>query len=261
MTLDMLPVPYYQDELVTIYHADMADILPHLTDVPLYVGSPPYNLGTQPWDGYGRWHPGDVDPNSLTWDRNTRDNGIGYDEHDDKMPWADYETWQRKSLRLMWDSLADDGAIFWNHKPRSIGGRLWKPDSLIEAPLILRQEIVWARAGATSFNAACYAPSSERMYLITKDGWRLDSRGASSVGDVWYIPQERSAHPAPFPLELPARILRTVKPALVVDPYCGSGTTLRAAVDAGIRCIGVDRSERYCRMAAERVAQRCLFPS
>lgn len=177
------------------------------------------------------------------------------------MPWADYETWQRKSLRLMWDSLADDGAIFWNHKPRSVGGRLWKPDSLIEAPLVLRQEIVWARAGATSFNAACYAPSSERLYLITKDGWRLDSRGASSVGDVWYIPQERSAHPAPFPLELPARILRTVKPALVVDPYCGSGTTLRAAVDAGIRCIGVDRSERYCRMAAERVAQRCLFPS
>lgn len=48
MTLDMLPVPYYQDELVRVCHADMADILPHLTDVPLYVGSPPYNLGTQP---------------------------------------------------------------------------------------------------------------------------------------------------------------------------------------------------------------------
>ena len=47
--------------------------------------------------------------------------------------------------------------------------------------------------------------------------------------------------------------------ALVGDPYMGSGTTLRAAKDLGMRAVGVEIEERYCDIAASRMGQEVLF--
>ena len=75
----------------------------------------------------------------------------------------------------------------------------------------------------------------------------------------WRVAQESGTpHPAPFPVALPARAIEAAAPSSVIDPFMGSGTTLRAAKDAGIPATGIELSERYCEIAAKRLAQGVL---
>lgn len=252
--------PYYDDGGVTLYCADNRDVLPTLSGIDLVFTSPPYNLGSSPWPHLGHWKPGDGSGGKSKW-RNGSDGsgGVTYEDHEDTMPWPEYVAWQHEALRLMWGTLADDGAIFYNHKPRVIGGRLWLPLEL-NPDLPLRQVIVWARAGGMNYNPTAYVPTHEWIMVIARESWRLKSKGASGVGDLWRVPQETNPdHPAPFPTGLPARAIDTTGPGLILDPFAGSGSTLIAAKAAGVRAIGVEKSERYCEVAVKRLAQGSLF--
>jgi site-specific DNA-methyltransferase (adenine-specific) len=67
-------------------------------------------------------------------------------------------------------------------------------------------------------------------------------------------------HPTQKPL-LTARVPINYSTELgntVLDPFMGSGTTLRAAKDLGRKAIGIEIEERYCEIAAERLAQEVL---
>jgi site-specific DNA-methyltransferase (adenine-specific) len=63
-------------------------------------------------------------------------------------------------------------------------------------------------------------------------------------------------HPAPFPLELATRLVKMFSfyGDTVVDPFCGSGTTMLAAYNTGRNSVCAEIEEKYCRMAAERMA-------
>lgn len=76
-------------------------------------------------------------------------------------------------------------------------------------------------------------------------------RGAAPRGD--------RLHQAEKPLELMTALLRVVpRGGVVLDPFCGSGTTLVAARDLGLRAIGIEMDEAHCETAVKRLAQGVL---
>lgn len=239
---------YYQDDAVTLYHADCREVLPTLSGVDLVLTSPPYNLGVTTGGGFplrrGKWHGAKI--------------ADGYGLHEDAMPTEQYRQWQRETLIACWGTLSESGAIYYNHKPRVQGGELVMPTEY-NPGLPLRQIVIWARSGGMNFSPSFYVPSHEWILIFPKPTFRLASKGASGVGDVWYIPQESAVeHPAPFPLKLAIQAIETTPAQIVCDPFAGRGTTLRAAKDLGRKAIGIEIEERYCETAAKWCAQEVL---
>lgn len=73
------------------------------------------------------------------------------------------------------------------------------------------------------------------------------------------LAQDGAVHPTQKPLALFSWCLSFFPTATsVVDAYMGSGTTLRACKDRGLGCVGIEREERYCEVAARRLAQEVL---
>ena len=90
---------------------------------------------------------------------------------------------------------------------------------------------------------------------------RDESRIAKKDFDRWFqqiwniTGASTKQHPAPYPLELANRLVRmfSFTGDTVLDPFCGSGTTMVAALRAGRNSIGVDIDPDYCRMAARQL--------
>jgi len=82
----------------------------------------------------------------------------------------------------------------------------------------------------------------------------------SSTLSVWEVPPEsarRVGHPAPFPVELASRVIRLYSYVgdVVLDPFCGSGTTCVAAKRLNRHWVGYDIVPKYCVLAEERLAK------
>lgn len=239
----------------TIYHGDCLEVMRQLEpkSIQLYFFSPPYNLGNSSGGGFadegkkeGKWGGGGLSG--------------GYEDHEDTLPWDEYEIWQKRILWECWRLTADDGAIFYQHKPRIQHGLLIEP-TVYNPGLPIRQKIIWARPGGINFSPTHYCPTFEVIIIFAKPDFRLKSKGASGVGDVWNCAPETGVkdHPAPFPVGLPARAIETTGARRVCDPMMGSGTTLVAAKAAGVEAIGIEKTESYCALAVSRLQQESLF--
>lgn len=273
MNADHTMKPYYEEAGITIYHGDCREILPQLPPADLIFTSPPYNLGNTTGGGFAK-QLGGFAHQKTHYSKDTplgKRGGVGkwsggalaygYENFTDALPHDEYVAFQNDLLRACLASLSPSGAIFYNHKPRVLGGRVILPIDYVPVELrtLVRQEVIWARAGGINFSPSFYCPTHERILVIAKPDWRLRDKGASGVGDVWYVPQDSDTeHPAPFPIGLPLRALETTKPGLVIDPFVGSGTTLRAAKELHRPAIGIEIEERYCEIAAKRLSQGVL---
>ncbi len=65
-------------------------------------------------------------------------------------------------------------------------------------------------------------------------------------------------HPTEKPVQLISTILQANVGGTILDPFAGSGTTGRAAKDLGRKCVLIEREEKYCEIAARRMAQEVL---
>lgn len=241
--------PYYDDGTCVIYNADAREVLPQINGIDLAFTSPPYNLGTTN-GGPSGMHAASLAARSLAG---------GYASYSDAMPQHEYDEWQRQTVSAIWATLSETGALFYNHKPRIQSGVAKLPTDY-GAGLPLRQIIIWDRQTGMNFSQSFFLPKCEWIVVWAKHGFRLRSRSASQVGDVWRVGVENDdIHPAPFPLALPMMAISATTAETILDPFMGSGTTLRAAKDLGRRAIGIEIDEQYCERAAKRLAQ-CVLP-
>lgn len=88
--------------------------------------------------------------------------------------------------------------------------------------------------------------TKEQFMAWTKSVWTMNPESAKKIG-----------HPAPFPVELPYRLIQlyTYDGDVVLDPFMGSGTTAVAAVQAGRNYVGYEIDAEYVKLAEERVSQ------
>jgi len=178
----------------------------------------------------------------------------GYSQYDDNMPHDLYVAWQQQCLQEMFRIIPEDGAIFYNHKWRVQNGLLQDRSDII-GDLPVRQIIIWQRAGGINFNDGYFLPTYEVIYLICKPKFKLARKG-NLLGDVWKIPQEmNSEHPAPFPIELPERIISSTNALTVLDPFMGSGTTAIAAYKLERNFVGIERFAQYIEIAEARLKE------
>jgi len=231
-----------------IVNGDALDIMKTIPreSIDLIVTSPPYNIRNSSGGGFrgtseaGKWKSADLIN--------------GYSDHTDDMSHDEYVEWQQACLREMYRIIPDNGAIFYNHKWRVQNGLIQDRNDII-AGFPLRQIIIWQRSGGINFNEGYFLPTYEVIYLICKPDFILASKG-NRHGDVWNIGQELdSDHPAPFPLELPERIISSTTASTILDPFMGSGTTAVAAIRCRRDFIGIEISEKYCSMANARILQ------
>ena len=251
--------PYYADDQITIYHGDVLEVLASIPaeSVDCTVTSPPYNqLGSRiPTSPSGIWK-----TMGAGFTKSISD--LGYA---DDMDESDYQQWQVAVADAVGRVSRPGASFFYNHKPRWRDGSPIMPLDIVRqfSGWSLRQEIVWARPGSMIFNARMFAPSDERICWMVRPGaphqWNQDSVGQFTVWNMRPA-TDVDGHPCPFPLALPARCIdATTKPGdVVLDPFMGSGSTLRSAVDAGRRAVGIDIDERFCELAVSRLSQQTL---
>ncbi len=241
------PPPDVVDRLYCATSEDMAQIPDGC--VALMVTSPPYNVGK---------------------------------DYDDDLSLDDYLTLLRRVLSETHRVLEPGGRVAVNvanlgRKPYiALNHRV--AALLEELGFLLRGEIVWQKAqgagGSCAWGSWMSAKNPtlrdvhEYVIVASKGSFRRQKIGRDTIDrqsfldatvSVWTIPPasaRRIGHPAPFPVELPRRLIElyTFEGDLVLDPFIGSGSTAVAAVETGRHYVGYDSVAEYLDIARERIA-------
>lgn len=173
--------------------------------------------------------------------------GVGVAEWDKVADW----TWAGEIARVM----AVDSHLFC----------FWSVSGIRDFPdipgLVYERVLVWSKPMTMSNQRAGATWHWEPIWWWRKGKAAL----TASMSDVltanpplFRVNPENVAHPTQKPLAVVRTLLVAGGGELVLDPFMGSGTTLRAAKDLGRRAIGIEIEERYCEIAAKRLSQETL---
>jgi site-specific DNA-methyltransferase (adenine-specific) len=220
--------PYYQDDAVTIYHGDCREITPRVT-AEVLVTDPPYGVNLGGPD-VGR-------------------NGRGGRHGLEKAAYCSYDDTYENYVEVIVPTVA--AAL--NRVKR---GAVFSGPHLQELPKAAAIGGVYCPAGSGR-HAWGFKTFLPVLFYGTdptlQHGAKPNVIQSTATADV-------NGHPCPKPLSWLRWLvgLTSVPGETIVDPFAGSGTTLRAAKDLGRRAIGIEIEERYCEIAAKRCAQEVL---
>jgi site-specific DNA-methyltransferase (adenine-specific) len=258
--------PYYEDDAVTIYHGDYREILPSLELVDLVLTSPPYDE-IREYKGF-----------TFDWRVSLKqisqvlcDGGVAvWNVSDQTIDGSETGTSFRQVLFMIDECgmLLHDTMIY-----TKLGVTF--PDANRYLPAF-EYMFVFSKGRPRVFN-----PIMDRPNLLA--GTKMHGTARQQDGSTTEISQmgkvvpshgmrynwwpmsnayngTTAGHPAPMPREMAwAHIQSWSRVAdTILDPFLGSGTTLRAAKDLGRKAIGIEIEERYCEIAAQRMSQSVL---
>lgn len=258
--------PYYDDGRgIVIYHGDCSEILQKIDSADCCVTSPPYDdlrvYGGHSWDfkstAKGLWRvikdggvvvwivndkteDGDESGSSFRQALGFKD--LGFRLHD-TMIWNKGCFTAIGSVQIRYGPATEFMFVLSKGKPKTFN------------PIRDRKNI-WV--GASCKSATFRSPNGEthRKHHVGNIQLEYGIRF-----NVWNIPPEMSNTERVHPGQFPERLARdhiiswSNKGDTVLDPFCGSGTTLKAAKALGRKAIGIEIEERYCEIAAKRLSQ------
>jgi len=212
--------PCYSDDYVTIYHGDCGKIMPHLGQFDLLLCDPPYGIeGNQAFSA--RENKGD-------------------------------KRWRCRTVKKYensdWDkSIADEWLV-------SLARR------------ISEKQIIFGGNYYDLPPSACWLIWDKEVtggFADCEMAWTNLDKAARLKRYLWNgfrkaMPEDRY-HPTQKPLAVMAwALMQAGDVKTCLDPWMGSGTTLRACKDAGVKCVGIEMQEKCCEIAAQRMLQEVL---
>jgi DNA modification methylase len=149
--------------------------------------------------------------------------------------------------------LYTDGFIFWNvsYNANSRYEYIRQINNHLE---YLIEQICWKKCSTIPFKGSLMR-EWEPIYLFSTNGETLGLDNV--VGNHWEISNTHSQqdnHKACFPVALPFKAIELVKKCnLVLEPFCGSGSTMVAAHQLGRKCYGMELDPKYCQVIVNRM--------
>ena len=245
-----LPAPYFQDESCTIYHGDCRELLPEIASADLVLTDPPYGTTANQWDV-------PIPPSELAGLLRRFRTVVmtGSQPFSSEMVCAD-----RERFRHEWIWIKDRGSNFAN----TVREPMKEHESVLvfSDPRWTYNKQMQQRVGG-GLERVGYSFQNK----AATENYRQFDREGRRNGDTERVPaswqffaRDTGLHPTQKPLALMEYLVLTYSNSadLILDPYMGSGTTLRAAKDLGRKAIGIEIEERYCEIAAKRLAQAVL---
>jgi 23S rRNA G2445 N2-methylase RlmL len=233
--------PYYQDDSVTLYHGDCREIIPTLGPVDHVITDPPYSERTH------KGHDASANGHAGFGNDGCERNQLGYDA---------LSTQDVSSFSKLFASIST-GWIVWmtdHHLAPAIQSGLEEHGRYVFAPLPFY-------APGSRVRLSGDGPSSWTIWIIVARTAAQSRWGTLPGGYVAEEGWRDRIHMGGKPLPLMTSLVRDYsRPGdLILDPFAGSGTTLEAAKLLGRRAIGIEREERHCETAANRLRQEVLL--
>lgn len=212
--------PYYQDDLVTLYHADCLKDRTWL-GADVLVVDPPY--------GYSHKSGGGPRGNA---------------------------SWKNTEIANDADTSArDDVLAAWGDRPALVFGS-WKRDR----PAATRALLIWDKGGHSGMGdlSIPWKPNFEDIYVLGSGFSGPRTTGVLTGHHVPANETAGRLHQHQKPISLMRELISKCPSGIIADPFAGSGTTLRAAADLGRKAIGYEISEKHCETIAKRLQQGAL---